>query len=424
MTTQPDAPHARFLRAWWQRETAGLRAEIALYPAGRHTRWMLETLRLAAPQGASIAVLDDEPRASATIGGIPVLHRATCDPARFVAVIVSSDSIEPALSRKAESWINTAPPERRPALKRPYAGLPPGPYDRSHDDLFTRLLAAPEALSDEEIGDFAVVRRLPRAPELPPPISPVGRSLPVPPDGARSGYDGDAEGYLRRGRAAAEAILSAAAPHHPRPITDVLEWGCSSGRVLRHMPDLLPGAACWGCDIDAASINWAASHLAPPLRLFRSTTTPALPFEARSFDLVYAVSVFTHLSDHFDAWLMEIRRVLRPGGVLIATINDENVWATCRDNPTHYIARLCPRLDFSRPFEDDFITHGLGHHAQSFWHTKGVRSRWAFALDVLGFVTNAVEGQTAAVLRRADEAPGMAPLPVARLLVAPLSERC
>ncbi len=113
------------------------------------------------------------------------------------------------------------------------------------------------------------------------------------------------------------------------------------------------------------------------------------------------ISIFTHLSDNFDTWLLELRRVLRPGGFLFATINDENVWQRFADEPNNPGALRCPRLDFSRPMEDDFVTHGLGAHAQSFWHTRGVRRRWSFAFDILEITPGAVDrGQTAVVMRK------------------------
>jgi SAM-dependent methyltransferase len=43
-------------------------------------------------------------------------------------------------------------------------------------------------------------------------------------------------------------------------------------------------------------------------------------FEDESFDLVYALSVFTHLTGDLQiAWRDELRRVLRPGGLLLVT---------------------------------------------------------------------------------------------------------
>ena len=41
--------------------------------------------------------------------------------------------------------------------------------------------------------------------------------------------------------------------------------------------------------------------------------------EPGSFDLIYAVSVFTHLTDNSIPWLLELHRLLKPDGILIAS---------------------------------------------------------------------------------------------------------
>lgn len=412
MTKTIDSPRARFIRLQWRaisEHAAG--RPIALYGGGRHTRWMLDELKLHTDGPAIAAILDDEPRTRTSISGISLHRPAEVDPASVSVVVVSSESIEEQLTRRAHVWAQQVPDGTRPTIVRFYERLPHGPYDASHDSLFEKLADSnandrssdSSNLTDTDIGDFSVIKRI----HKPEPRSSISE-LPIPPNGVRSGYDGSDSGYLRTGRSVAQNILAmiernggfvgGTSPSKPR---DILEWGCSSGRVLRHFLDLAPDANCWGCDIDAWTIDWAAGHLSPPLRFFRSTTAPSLPLDSGSFDLIYAISVFTHLSDHFDAWLMELRRVIRPGGYLFASINDEHVWARMAREPNHSLAKRCPRLDFSKPLEDDFITHGLGPHAQSFWHTDGVRRRWSFAFEVVEITPGCVDGgQTGVLLRK------------------------
>ncbi len=78
-------------------------------------------------------------------------------------------------------------------------------------------------------------------------------------------------------------------------------------------------AEFYGCDIDDESIDWLKAHLCPPLHVFLNEETPPLPPPDGYFDLIWAVSVFTHITDHWSAWLLELHRVLKDGGLLIAS---------------------------------------------------------------------------------------------------------
>jgi SAM-dependent methyltransferase len=106
----------------------------------------------------------------------------------------------------------------------------------------------------------------------------------------------------------------------------VLDFGCGAGRTLRHFLDQAERAEFYGCDIDGASITWLTNHFSPPLHVFQNGETPLLPQPDGFFDLVYALSVFTHLTDHWAGWLLELHRVLRPGGLLLATFLNEGHW--------------------------------------------------------------------------------------------------
>jgi SAM-dependent methyltransferase len=99
----------------------------------------------------------------------------------------------------------------------------------------------------------------------------------------------------------------------------VLDFGCGAGRTLRHfLGEAGADAEVWGADIDAPSIDWLAANLCPPLHAVRCEPDPPLPFADGSFDLVWALSVFTHLVEPMR-WLAELHRVVAPGGLLIAS---------------------------------------------------------------------------------------------------------
>ncbi|WP_026763374.1 hypothetical protein [Sediminibacterium salmoneum] len=41
----------------------------------------------------------------------------------------------------------------------------------------------------------------------------------------------------------------------------ILDWGTGSGRIIRHIPSLLPDAVCYGADLDASIIEWCKKIL-------------------------------------------------------------------------------------------------------------------------------------------------------------------
>jgi SAM-dependent methyltransferase len=91
----------------------------------------------------------------------------------------------------------------------------------------------------------------------------------------------------------------------------VLDFGCGAGRTLRHFLDEAEHAEFHGCDIDDRSIAWLSENLSPPFHVFQNGESPGLPSPDRFFDVAYALSVFTHLGDHWADWLLELRRVRR-----------------------------------------------------------------------------------------------------------------
>ena len=104
----------------------------------------------------------------------------------------------------------------------------------------------------------------------------------------------------------------------------ILEWGVAGGRLIRHLADLTPTTEVWGVDLWSSAIYWCQEHLSPPFHFATTTAIPHLPFEDRTFGLIYAGSVFTHLDDLVSAWALELRRVLKPGGRLYFSLNDRH----------------------------------------------------------------------------------------------------
>lgn len=114
--------------------------------------------------------------------------------------------------------------------------------------------------------------------------------------------------------------------HTDAPSLDVLEWGCGPGRLLRHMPQLLGSRklTLTGSDYNPETIAWCKANLAG-IDFVQNQLMPPLPLPDARFDAVFNFSVLTHLSQAAQvAWIAELRRVLKPGGLLICTTHGDN----------------------------------------------------------------------------------------------------
>lgn len=124
----------------------------------------------------------------------------------------------------------------------------------------------------------------------------------------------DLNSYMTIGAQVKEHILRSLPADWEFKGKRVLDFGCGIGRVLRHFAPEASQAEIWGYDIDMRSVMWLNKYLCPPFHIFQNSENAYLPLESDSFDLVFAISVFSHLSHSWNQWLAELRRVLRPGG--------------------------------------------------------------------------------------------------------------
>jgi SAM-dependent methyltransferase len=153
--------------------------------------------------------------------------------------------------------------------------------------------------------------------------------LPIPPPRLRllvDGRSGDAGAFLRVGAQMCESIRGAVAESGTTvgAMRAVLDFGCGCGRVARHWAGV-EGPEVYGCDYNPALVAWCAENL-EEVRVARNGLAPPTPYVTGSFDLVYALSVFSHLDEPLQhAWVVEFKRLLRPGGLLVLSVLGERL---------------------------------------------------------------------------------------------------
>lgn len=110
-----------------------------------------------------------------------------------------------------------------------------------------------------------------------------------------------------------------------------LEVGCASGRVLRHFATQRDTREIWGTDINHRHVRWLFEHMPTHVFPLAVPALPQLPVEENYFDVISAYSVFTHLDVFETAFLSEIRRALKPGGLAYLTAHTETTWDKLRE---------------------------------------------------------------------------------------------
>ncbi len=107
-------------------------------------------------------------------------------------------------------------------------------------------------------------------------------------------------------------------------LRSILDLGCGTGRMIVGWYLDNPGRHLSGCDINGELLAWAKDNLPKEISWNQSSITPPLPYASKSFGFIYLVSVFTHLSlDSQRLWIEELKRVIRPSGHLLLTLQGE-----------------------------------------------------------------------------------------------------
>ena len=137
-----------------------------------------------------------------------------------------------------------------------------------------------------------------------------------------------AEGFLKAGIKSSEDIEAALwkIGKDFDSFQDVLDFGCGCGRTLLWFTSRSPSLRLYGTDIDAEAISWCRNNLTS-VEFSTNEPLPPLEYPSETFDLVYAISVFTHLNEDFQfRWLNELKRVTRTQGVVLLTVNGRRNW--------------------------------------------------------------------------------------------------
>lgn len=129
--------------------------------------------------------------------------------------------------------------------------------------------------------------------------------------------------YYNDGLATSKELITLAGRHidlNTAKNVRVLDWGCGTGRITRHFPGLLADdAQVYGADYNKRYTQWCRDNL-PRIHWDPNDLDPPLPYSGGFFDVVFGLSVFTHLSEHnHPKWIGELHRITRRDGLVVIT---------------------------------------------------------------------------------------------------------
>jgi SAM-dependent methyltransferase len=222
-------------------------------------------------------------------------------------------------------------------------------------------------------------------------------ALPPAPLRWRVAGSSDIEAFLDGGRQCSQVLRDTlgAVQREWASFEHILDFGCGCGRMLVWLAQDSRSGHLYGTDIDAEAIAWCRNHL----RFATFTVNQPLPpldYPADRFDLIYAMSVFTHLDEDYQfRWLSELRRLTRPGGLVLATVLDADTLQTMRPRR---IADVDRALAEAKKAGFLYVVTNtckgvLPDYYQSTFHTREyVLDRFARYFDILRYLPRAMLG--------------------------------
>lgn len=169
--------------------------------------------------------------------------------------------------------------------------------------------------------------------------------------------------YYSNGLESAKSIVQLFEKHIELKDKKILDWGCGPSRIIRHFPEVINnGCEYFGTDYNQKTIEWCKNNL-KGIHFNHNSLEAELPYSNDCFDVIYGISIFTHLSKRLhDDWYEELIRVLKPKGIMVLTTQGDNFKIKLTE------------AELKKYSNNELIVRGNvkeGHRTYSAFHPKG-----------------------------------------------------
>lgn len=199
----------------------------------------------------------------------------------------------------------------------------------------------------------------------------------------------------------------------------VLDFGCGAGRVSRLFLRHSTNQRFIGSDLTQVAVDWLKTNM--PFGEYEiGNTVPPLPYDDSTFDVIFGISIFTHLKqDSQTAWLQEFRRLLKPGGFLFQTAHGKHAMTLCQKYQEWQSALNVAEDDFQVLRKNlelegfSWVPHsiqttGTEDYGVSFQTEDFICSRWTQGLELVGVWAGLIDAwQDLVTMRKSNVSPVM-----------------
>ena len=210
---------------------------------------------------------------------------------------------------------------------------------------------------------------------------------------------------------------------HHKPLSDcdaLLDFGCGWGRITRFFLKDIDGQKLWGIDQWKELVE-QAQQLTQRCRFLHVEQDPPTEFSNDMFDVVFSYSVFSHIDeDQHKRWLAEFKRILKPGGLVIATTWERDhipfLETVCAQQTSswedHYNRAIAERFpgaekaladyDAGKFFHIDLGYPTFPTYGETCIPKKYVYTEWAKLFEVLDYIDDRTVCQQDVIVARKD----------------------
>lgn len=231
--------------------------------------------------------------------------------------------------------------------------------------------------------------------------------LPIPPLKLRiqSGYLTISK-FVKGGRSVYKHLERIITKHQNIPIKNlkILDFGAGTGRVLQNF---YGKCNLFACDVNKPTMDYISKTF-PNVTTSSIHNNQSLDYHNNYFDIVYSISVWTHLSLDFQKlWLKELNRILKPGGLALITVSGiENFKQTMTDKLTDMTPEKLDEVGtyhYKYPYLEKTVQYpGVDPQYGRAFHTeKYIRQNWNNNWNILDFENGIGDyGQDLVILKK------------------------